>query len=260
MDSKIGILGIAIGIVIVILAPFFHFSLFQAIIISIIIISASLILIFWQSVKKIRDYVQWPIKRPQKNKEIQEPPTNQELVTSRESTIDVCGHDDLQRWNKLFEKAELEIMIQGITLESLNHVTTGIETAMKHVKKVRILLCTPDTFFMHEIETLVSYRNIKNRIQSCVNTMYQTRDSLGSNDKQNLEIRWHKQIPTMTLAIVDDYMQIEPYPYKTPQDKRKIIKIHREGQKELYDVYRKAFENLWNDSTLAEQRPPQHFF
>jgi hypothetical protein len=47
-------------------------------------------------------------------------------------------------------------------------------------------------------------------------------------------------------------MQIEPYPYRTAQDKRKTFRINREGQTQLFDVYRKAFENLWNDASLAQ--------
>lgn len=47
-------------------------------------------------------------------------------------------------------------------------------------------------------------------------------------------------------------MQIEPYPYRTAQDKRKTFRINREGQTQLFDVYRKAFENLWNDANPAQ--------
>lgn len=63
-----------------------------------------------------------------------------------------------------------------------------------------------------------------------------------------LELKLKNVKASMSLVIVDDYMQIEPYPYKTPQDRRKTFKVNRKGQRELYEVYRRAFENLWNDA------------
>lgn len=168
--------------------------------------------------------------------------------TTYEPPVVVWGRVDLTPWDELFRRTEREIIIQGITVESLNHVRTSIESAAKQGKRVRILLCHQETPFMTGIETLVVSTDTKSRIQSCVNMMYQTRDNLGSSDIQNLEIKSHKQIPTMSLVIVDDYMQIEPYPYKTPQDRRKTFRVNRKGQRELYDVYRRAFENLWNDA------------
>ena len=107
---------------------------------------------------------------------------------------------------------------------------------------------------MPDIETVVVSTNTKARIQSCVYMMLQTRNTLGSNDIQNLEIKWHKQIPTMSLVVADESIQIEPYPYKTPQDKRKIFRINGKEQNALFDVYHKAFENLWNDANYAPNR------
>jgi hypothetical protein len=174
------------------------------------------------------------------------------MSTTQEPAVVVYDRDDLPSWSELFKQTKREIIIQGITVESLNHVRTSIETAAKHGKKVRILLCHPETPFMRDIETVVVSTTTKNRIQSCVNMIYQTRSTLGSSDAQNLEIRWHRQIPTMSLVIMDESMQIEPYPYKTPQDERETFKIDRKGQMELFDVYREAFENLWNDANPAQ--------
>jgi hypothetical protein len=88
--------------------------------------------------------------------------------------------------------------------------------------------------------------------------VYQTKDRLGSGDKQNLEIKCHNHFPTMSMVIKDDYMQIEPYPYKTPQDKRKILRLNRNEQRELFDVYRRAFENLWNDAKPVDRTAPRY--
>jgi hypothetical protein len=46
----------------------------------------------------------------------------------------------------------------------------------------------------------------------------------------------------MSLVVADESMQIEPYPYKTPQDKRKIFRINGKEQMALFDVYHKAFD------------------
>lgn len=111
---------------------------------------------------------------------------------------------------------------------------------------------------MREIETLVDSIDTKNRIQSCINMIYQTKDRLGSDDKQNLEIKWHNHFPTMSMFITNDYMQVQPYPYKTPQDNRKNFRINRNEQKEIFDAYRKAFENLWNDAKPADRTAPHY--
>jgi hypothetical protein len=173
-------------------------------------------------------------------------------LTIQEPAVVVYGRDDLPSWSDLFEQTKREIIIQGITVESLNHDRTSIEIAAKRGKRVRILLCHRDTPFMPDIETVVVSTNTKSRIQSSVDMMHQTRNTLGINDIQNLEIKWHKQIPTTSLVIADESMQIEPYPYKTPKDKRKTFRINRKGQMELFDVYHKAFENLWNDASPAQ--------
>jgi hypothetical protein len=205
---------------------------------------------FWSHIT--RDIIfSWPIRR---KIAVREPPKIKETI------IDVYDQNDLPSWSELFRNTEREIVIQGVTVETLNRVRTSIESAVKQGKRVRILLCHPETPIMTEIETLVVSINTKSRIQSCVNMMYQTKDNLGSSDKQNLEIKWHKQIPTMSLVIMDESMQIEPYTYNTPQDKRKKFKINRKDQRNLFDVYHKAFENLWNDATPAERSTPKHFF
>jgi hypothetical protein len=244
-ESKFAIGIGAIGLIVTLLLTSFHLSTrWTMISISIIIFGAVFVYFLPRISNVIGVRSPFYLKRTLSKTET--------MPTIQEPAVIVYNQDDLPPWNELFRKIEDEIMIQGITLESLNHVRTAIETAAKRGKRVRILLCHPETPFIPDIETVVVSTNTKARIQSCVDMMLQTRNTLGSNDIQNLEIKWHKQIPTMSLVIANESMQIEPYPYKTPQDKRKTFRINRKGQMELFDVYRKAFENLWNDANPAQ--------
>ncbi|CAN5515528.1 hypothetical protein BH18THE2_BH18THE2_22230 [soil metagenome] len=43
-------------------------------------------------------------------------------------------------------------------------------------------------------------------------------------------------------------MQIEPYPYRTPQENRKIFEITRQNHKEVFNEYLNAFYRLWNSA------------
>ncbi len=248
----VGVIGLGFAIFTFVAESVHYIPFDLALGIAIAIGAIVLVTAFWCNIKKLPHYFQWPIKHPQKEKEIHQP------STIREPTIDVCNQDDLSPLSELFGNTEREIMIQGITLERLNHIRSSIATAAKQGKKVRILLCHPQLAFMGEIETLVDSTDTKNRIQSCINMLYQTKDRLGSDDKQNFEIKCHNHFPTMSLVIKDDYMQIEPYPSKTPQDKRKNFRINRNEQRQLFDVYRKAFENLLNDAKPADRTAPRH--
>jgi hypothetical protein len=158
-------------------------------------------------------------------------------------------------WNELFTSTNNEICIQGITLESLNHVRPVIESALQQNKKIKLLYCNKDTQLMPKIEKLVVSTSTAVRIKSAIDMANDIRDALGNNDtvRSNFEIRWHNEIPTMSLVILDPRseagsMQIEPYPYKTSQGDRKVFIIKQVEHPEIFGAYRGAFDKLWNDA------------
>lgn len=46
-------------------------------------------------------------------------------------------------------------------------------------------------------------------------------------------------------------MFIEPYPYKIGQENRKVFKIDKNSNKELFETYYKSYQKMWNDSIDA---------
>jgi hypothetical protein len=78
-------------------------------------------------------------------------------------------------WNVIFSEVRNEILIQGITLESLNRVASSIETAAKQNKKVKILLCKPDTPLMDYIKTLVVSTKTASRSESAMQMLKKIR-------------------------------------------------------------------------------------
>lgn len=161
-------------------------------------------------------------------------------------------------WNELFALTNNEICIQGITLESLNHVRPTIENALQQNKKIKLLYCNKDTQLMPKIEKLVASTSTAVRIKSAIDMANDIRDALGNDDitRSNFEMRWHDEIPTMSLVIVDPRsdsgtMQIEPYPYKTSQGDRIPFIIKQVENQEIFGVYRGAFDKLWNDAHTA---------
>ncbi len=158
-------------------------------------------------------------------------------------------------WNEIFASTNNEICIQGITLESLNHVRPTIENALQQNKKIKLLYCNKDTRLMPKIEKVVVSTSTAVRIKSAIDMANDIRDALGSDDtaRSNFEMRWHHEIPTMSLVIVDPRsdsgsMQIEPYPYKTSQGDRKVFIIKQVEHPDIFGVYRGAFDKLWNDA------------
>lgn len=171
--------------------------------------------------------------------------------------ISMCSSTSnrLPSWNELFASTNNEICIQGITLESLNHVRPTIESAVQQNKKIRLLYCKKDTELMPKIEKLVVSTSTADRIKSAIDMVNDIRDALGSDDisRSNIEMRWHDEIPTMSLVILDPRsdsgsMQIEPYPYKTSQGDRKLLIIKQVEHPDIFGVYRGAFDKLWNDA------------
>lgn len=130
-----------------------------------------------------------------------------------------------------------------------------LKPAVKQHKKIRLLLCRSDTELMPERERLVVSVTTANRIVASVDMMNLVRNDMGS-DRSNIEIKWHKDIPAMSLVILDPrsgsgLMQIEPYPYGTPQDDRMTFKISRNDHQTLFDIYYRAFERLWEEAAPA---------
>jgi hypothetical protein len=161
-------------------------------------------------------------------------------------------------WNELFAWTNNEICIQGITLESLNDVRPTIESALQQNKKIKLLYCKKDTELMPKIEKLVVSSSTADRIKSAIDMVNDIRDALGSDDimRSNIEMRWHNEIPTMSLVILDPrsdsgLMQFEPYPYKTSQGDRKVFIIKQAEHPDIFGVYRGAFDKLWNDAHTA---------
>jgi hypothetical protein len=119
---------------------------------------------------------------------------------------------------------------------------------------VRILICDPNSKLMEPIENLVDSRNTSQRIEGTLGMLQQMRESikLSEKDKHNLEIRTYDVIPTHSMIILDPatdsigVMQIEPYAYETAQEERGIFMILKRKQKKLFEVYSRAFNNMWN--------------
>jgi hypothetical protein len=104
---------------------------------------------------------------------------------------------------------------------------------------------------MNEIENMVVSMDTGKRIEGTLGMLNQVKNNVGNN-KSKLEIKTYKNtIPTQSMIIVDpntdsSYMQIEPYPFQTHQQNRKIFKISEREQGELFDVYWSSYEKMWD--------------
>jgi hypothetical protein len=63
-------------------------------------------------------------------------------------------------------------------------------------------------------------------------------------------------IPTHTLIITNPredsgIMQIEPYPYATDREDRRVFRISKKKQKRLFEVYLTSYERMWEDAKKA---------
>lgn len=174
---------------------------------------------------------------------------------TKEASVEVYPHENLPRFQKIFSQAKKEIWLQGITLESLNHVIPAIESAIRQNKRVRILTCDPETPLMPEIENVVVSVKTVARISATLGMLRHMRDGLGDS-KNNMEIRVHRTIPTQSLIIVDQtagsgFIQMEPYAYHIPQQNRRIFIISQEDQNNLFGVFCSAYDNAWNAATTV---------
>jgi hypothetical protein len=205
--------------------------------------------------KRFKMHFQWPITLHKADRI----PSHRTTKTSISTLPPVSMYSSHQlSWNELFALTNNEICIQGITLESLNHVRPTIENALQQNKKIKLLYCNKDTQLMPKIEKLVVSTGTAIRIRSAIDMANDIRDALGNDHtaRSNFEMRWHDEIPTMSLVIVDPRsdagsIQIEPYPYKTPQGDRKLFIIKQVEHPEIFGAYRGAFDKLWNDAHTA---------
>jgi hypothetical protein len=164
----------------------------------------------------------------------------------KETSVDVFSHTNLPLLKEMFSGVDRTVHLLGITLESPNHIIPSIETLLRDNKRVRVLICDPDTRIMPEIERLVASVNTGQRIEATIAMLNQI-----SVNKNNLEIRKYKEIPTHSMIIVDPdtdsgYMHVEPYPPMTAQEHRRIIKITQHEQGNLFEMYWNAYNSLWN--------------
>jgi hypothetical protein len=76
------------------------------------------------------------------------------------------------------------------------------------------------------------------------------RDGLAEK-KNNLQIKTYNAITTHSMIIIDPSsgrgsMKVEPYPFRTPQQYRRVFIISQQHQQNLFDVYWNAFNSLWD--------------
>jgi hypothetical protein len=248
-EGKIGLAGIPVGVAITILAPYFHLSFSSALLVSIIVFIPSILLIFWQSIKKIRHYLQSPIKRPHKGEELHEPPTIQEPA------LDVCSKRELPKTADLISKASNEIYFLGLTLESLRQLIPSIENALRKNRRIRVLLLDSKSTLKERVERVVVTSDIDEGIDRTVKSLglSDAKPAVTKEQKDNLETRVHDEIPFSSMIIVDPhleptrYMQIEPYPYGITSGSRNVLRLTGNGikQQEAFSVFLDGYNNLW---------------
>lgn len=155
--------------------------------------------------------------------------------------------------DQLLLKTKNEICFVGITLESLNHKPSSIKEAIKKVD-IKILLPNENIQFMDEIEKIVYSQGTINQIKGTLAMLEKIKnDNEVSDYKSNLKIRKYNTFPTYTIIIVDrkdkdGFMLIEPYAYKITQEERKVFKIDRKNNNELFKTYETSFLRMWNES------------
>jgi hypothetical protein len=104
---------------------------------------------------------------------------------------------------------------------------------------------------MPEVEKLVDTINLSQDIPTTLNTLNQLH--ISENERHNLRTRIHNLIPTHSMIIVDPnnrhskgFMQVEPYPYGTSSGDRRVFEISQKKDRNLFEVYYTAFNNMWN--------------
>jgi hypothetical protein len=179
----------------------------------------------------------------------------------KETSVDVYSHSSLAPFEDILSRVNRTVHLLGITLESLNRVIPSIEVLLRDNKHVRILICDPQSHIMPEIERLVVSVNTTQRIEATIAMLNQMSGRLDHVQKNNLEIRTYREVPTHSLIIVDAdadsaFMQVEPYPPMTAQQYRRIFRITRE-QDNIFQLYWNSFNSLWNHVSPAPPNNPQ---
>jgi vacuolar-type H+-ATPase subunit F/Vma7 len=168
----------------------------------------------------------------------------------KETTIPVYEYANLPRLTDILSDTKKEIKIVGVTLENLNHIRSEIAETLKRAKvRVLVFLPDPDSKFdlelMDRVDELVRSADTKKRIESAISMLIQMYNELGSiQQKENLKIKTYNRIPSNSLIIIDSdpetksgTMQIEPYPFNTPQGERRILKVsQKKTGKDLQDL------------------------
>jgi hypothetical protein len=177
----------------------------------------------------------------------------QELSTLAESRIDVYLKKNLPKFEELFTRIKSEICILGITLESLRQLTPNIETALRSNIRIRVLILDSQFELMNRVEELISSSGLSQDTRTLETLeLSKTQPPLTAEQKANLMIRKHKQIPTHSIIIIDphisdfNYMQTEPYLFNIPSGERRVFIISRNKHPDLFSLYLRSFENLWN--------------
>ncbi len=204
----------------------------------------SAVVIFWSRITKHLEF-QWPIRR-----RIKRAPTIQEPSTKKETTIDVYDQGNLPSFEWFFSQTKSEIWLLGLTLESLLQKTSQLEAILSN-RKIRILILKSNSDLVERVERLVDSRKVDGTIDRMLTNLEILRNRASQTQRNNLEIRKHNEIPSYSNIIIDPndqngFMQIEPYPYHVERGRRRNFMIYNAREKEVFDTFRDAFNNLWN--------------
>jgi hypothetical protein len=89
----------------------------------------------------------------------------------------------------------------GITLQELQQTKDTITKVLSNNGKVKILICDPDSVLMDQLDMVVSSKETKEKISSTLAALEELKEDLTSRQRDSLEIRLHRLIPTHSLVI-----------------------------------------------------------
>jgi hypothetical protein len=52
-------------------------------------------------------------------------------------------------------------------------------------------------------------------------------------------------------------MQVEPYPFGIDREERRVFRIYKRKQADLFNIYWQSFQNMWVESTPVPPNNPQ---
>jgi hypothetical protein len=173
----------------------------------------------------------------------------------KETSVDAFTHTNVPDFEDIIPEVKNEIYMVGITLEGINHKIPTLEKALTKNRRGKILVCDPDTPLLEEIEMIVVSTKTTDRIKGTLGMLTQMQTRLGDKS-HNVEIRTHKRMPTFSMIILDPnsddgLMFFEPYVSNTPQQYRRIFRISKRDQSNIFEVYFNAFNDLWNNGAKA---------